>query len=88
MRAPARKSTNHSNHDDLLPGLYVVTFPTRNGAFIFGDIQRGSLTSSSLGSVVHENWLFTAVHRALYNDAPNHVHLMVGVINIHDRDCS
>ncbi|MBI5287772.1 MAG: transposase [Chloroflexi bacterium] len=85
---PNRRSVRLPAYDYASYGAYFVTIVAHDRLCMFGDIQDGVLTLSSLGAIMTEEWLATAALRQNveldeFVVMPNHVHAIVWITDTH-----
>ena len=82
-----RRSIRKRNHDYTSPGLYFVTFCTKDRKPWFGDLVDGKVFLNANGRIAYEHWYRMPGHHGHVNAhtftiMPDHVH---GVIELTDR---
>lgn len=96
MRNPSRSSSSRRSirlrgFDYRQAGAYFVTLCTDRKTKLFGTINDGEMELSDLGNVVTEEWRHMAIARRnvqldLYVAMPNHLHGVMIIDGIQDRD--
>ena len=82
-----RRSIRLRQFDYSEPGMYYVTMRTKGGECLFGDVVKGEVRLSGMGTFAEEYWQaipehFLNVSLDLFVVMPNHVH---GILVIKER---
>ena len=88
---PKRKSNRLHGYDYNQNGAYFITICTKNMARTFGSIENGQMLLNKFGNIVKQEIEYISsirkecvVHEFVV--MPNHVHLIVEIINAQDWD--
>lgn len=85
---PQRHSIRLPDYDYSQPGDYFITIDTKGWKPLFGRIENGKISLSSIGIIVREEWLATPQHRpyvelGTFAIMPNHFH---AILTLNDDD--
>lgn len=80
-----RKSIRLSGYDYSQQGAYYITIVTNKRKCVFGEIIRGEIQLSKIGSIVDNVWLsipehFPHVTAEVYQIMPNHIHGIIVIV--------
>ncbi len=83
-----RRSIRLKNYDYTQAGAYYITLCSHHFQHLFGTINQGEMQLSSLGQIVQNEWLKTAIMRptirlGAFIIMPNHLH---GILEIIEND--
>lgn len=90
MKNRHRRSTRLPEYDYSQPGMYFLTFPTKNRECLFGEIKNGKMILNNYGKIAKKWWQdlknrFPGVNLDVSIVMPNHLHgiieITVGVIH-------
>lgn len=86
---PGRRSIRLKGYDYSTEGSYFVTLVVRNREQALGDIQKGKMRLSGVGSIVNQCWLelpeaFPDISLDIYQIMPDHFH---GIVVLWENHC-
>lgn len=81
-----RRSIRKRSHDYTSPGLYFVTFCTKDRHGWFGKVVAGRMILNTIGNIAHDHWHAISGHHAhvevrTFTIMPDHIH---GIIELTD----
>ena len=82
-----RKSIRLKGFDYSLPGAYFVTLASWQRECLFGEVTKGKMQLSSIGSIINSVWRklahhFPNIRAGAFVIMPNHVHGIIGIEDI------